>query len=1076
MSVLAERADQLEEAEKFALRATELAPATPSNWNQLAVARTQQGKHVSARAALQEALRIQPNYAVGYNNMGEVSKSLGLVTEATEAYRKAIETAPDFDKARSNLLMSLLYRCDLSANDIIEEHRRLGRWWSEKHLPYHRHTKLPDAARRIKVGYVSPDLREHAVSRFFEPLLASHDRKQFELFLYSECPIVDSVGNRLRTFGDNWRCTWTVPTEQVVQQIEQDGIDILIDLGGHTRNNRLDVFAMKPAPIQVTYLGYPSITGLQSIDYRFTDAQLDPTDEHPETGNAERLVRLAHGYASFRPPAEAPAVVSSPSQQSGYICLGSHHPILKLNDELLRTWQRLLRRLPTARLVFFRSEFKGDVADRLRALLAQHAFPLDRVELRAVSTNPTEYLQQYADIDIILDSFPHNGHTMTCEALWMGVPVVTCRGDRPASRLSSSVLTALGLPELVTSTTDEYIQRVVDLANSEPRRTMLRRALRGLMEERLDSKRWIAGLEDALHHVWRHWCSHQPAGTSQPSAPVTTQALSAAELSLLGQEHESAGRLQEALTHYEAASQLEPWIADHALRIGNLLTATNRFEEAERNYRGAVAVDPTCFPAWAMLGQNLADRGHLERASQAYDRALSLDPRSKLRIIRACLLPHIYSSQESVANYRKQLTEGLRELHAVGVTVDPSQEIIPNFFLLAYQGGDVLELQKAFADLFQPPKRYRECPKKTGTPNRRIRVGLLSEYFCNHTIGTLNRGLVEHLNRDRFDVTVISLSATQDETAQHYRTRADRYVTVGSDLTRTIDTLRDLQLDILCFTDIGMSCLGLTLACLRFAPVQCVLWGHPLTTGFPTIDYFLSGKQYETPEADRHYTERLVRLDGLQTCYPRPNPPGSKGREHFGLPTGANLYGCLQTLFKYHPEFDAILGGILRRDPKGLLVVLEGRHAMWKESLIQRWSHSMPDVVDRIRFIPPVPRQDFLALSQTVDVLLDSIQFGGGNTTFEALAVGTPVVTWPSPYLRSRLASGIYRYMDWLECVADSAESYVEIATRLGTDPVERQRVGRIIVERSSVLFEDIASIRAFEVFFQQAFDERCQE
>lgn len=1074
MSVLAERADQLEEAENFARRATEFGPEVPSSWNQLAVVQTQRGKHVAARAALQEALRIQPAYAVGYNNLGEVLKSLGLIAEATEAYGKAIEIAPDFAKARSNLLMSLLYRSDISAKDLVAEHARLGRWWSEKYQPRHNHSNLPEPARRIRVGYVSADLREHAVSRFFEPLLASHNRERFELFLYSECPIVDSVGDRLRKLGDNWRCTWTVSTEQVAQQIEQDGIDILVDLCGHTRNNRLDVFAMKPAPIQVTYLGYPSITGLQTIDYRFTDSLLNPPENDPQDGNAEQLVRLAHGYASFQPPDTSPPVADSPSQRTGYVCLGSHHPIVKLNDAVLKCWQGLLQRLPAARLVFFRSELKDDVADRLQALLDEHAFPQDRVELRAVSTNPAEYLHQYADIDIILDSFPHNGHTMTCEALWMGVPVVTLCGDRPASRLSSSVLTALGLTDLVATTPDQYIQTVVELANDEPHRFMLRRKLRGLMRDRLQAKPWISGLEDALQDVWQQWCSDHTDDSAKQSAPTPTRALTAEELSSLGQQHESAGRVQEAMTHYEAASQQEPWVAEHALQIGNLLTATNRFAEAERSYRGAVAVDPTCFPAWAMLGQNLADRGHIERASQAYDRALSIDPRSKLKIIRACLLPHIYDSKDSVIEYRRQLTEGLRELHAEGVTVDPSREIVPNFFLLAYQGGDVLELQKSFADLFQPPEQYRQCPVKSGSSGRRIRVGILSEYFCNHTIGTLNRGLIEHLDREQFEVTVISLSAVQDETSQHYRKCADHYVTVGSDLPRTINAIRELQLDILCFADIGMSCLGLTLACLRFAPVQCVVWGHPLTTGLPTVDYFLSGKLYETSEADRDYTEQLVRLDGLQTSYPRPTLLAPKSREHFGLPANANLYGCLQTLFKYHPEFDSILGDILRRDPNGLLVILEGRHAKWKESLIQRWSQSMPDVIDRVRFIPPVPRHDFLALCQTVDVLLDTIQFGGGNTTFEAMAVGTPVVTWPSPYLRSRLALGIYRHMDWMECVADSAENYVEIATRFGTNPEERQRASNTIAERSQTLFEDMASIRAFEKFFQQAYEEHC--
>ncbi|MEQ9379391.1 MAG: tetratricopeptide repeat protein [Pirellulales bacterium] len=1074
MSGLAERANRLEEAERYARLATECSPNEPTGWNQLAVVLMQRSAHAEARQALQEALRIQPDYVIGYNNLGEVLKSLGLIVEASDAYRKAIEIEPDFAAARSNFLISLLYRSDLGPHDIADEHRLLARWWSEKYPAIPAHSNTPDADRRLKVGYVSPDFREHAVSRFFEPLLASHDRDRFELFLYSECPIVDAVGDRLRQFGDHWRCTWNVPTKQVVEQIQQDGVDILVDLSGHTRNNRLDVFAMRPAPVQVTYLGYPSITGLETIDYRFTDSQLDPDNGGSEVVSTEKLVRLSHGYANFQPPLDAPEVVNVPSRHRGYVCLGSHHPIVKLHDGLLNCWVQLLQRLPTARLVFFRSELTGDVAGQLHALLDRHGFPMDRVEVRAVSATPADYLRQYADIDIILDSFPHNGHTMTCEALWMGVPVVTLRGDRPAGRLSSSVLHSLGLFELVAATPEEYLQTVVELAGDEPRRIALRQRLRGLLQEQAERKQWIRGFEGALQDVWRTWCDDRAVHSSSAAALPPNDIPSASELSSLGLQHERAGRIDDALTCYEAASRQEPWIAEYPLQMGNLYTATHRFAEAERSYRGAVAVEPTCFPAWAMLGQNLADQGHLERANHAFDRALSVEPRNKLKILRACLLPHIYPSQESVAEYRQKLTEGLRELHDEGVTVDPSREIVPNFFLLAYQGGDVLDLQKSFADFFQPPEGYRQCPKRSGSAGRRIRVGILSEYFCNHTIGTLNRGLVEHLDRKRFEVTVVSLSAAQDETAQRYRRCADHFVTVGSDLPRTIETVRELQLDILCFADIGMSCMGLTLACLRFAPVQCVIWGHPLTTGLPTIDYFLSGQLYETPDADLHYTERLVRLSGLQTCYPRPELSAPKGREHFGLPVDANLYGCLQTLFKFHPDFDAVLAGILRRDPHGLLVLLEGRHASWQASLMQRWAETMPDVIDRIRFMPAVPRHVFLALCETVDVLLDTIQFGGGNTTFEALAVGTPVVTWPSPYLRSRLALGIYRHIDWLECVADSVDNYIDIAVRLGTNPTARHEAKKALVEHSEGLFENVASVHAFEQFFQQAFEGSC--
>ncbi len=529
--------------------------------------------------------------------------------------------------------------------------------------------------------------------------------------------------------------------------------------------------------------------------------------------------------------------------------------------------------------------------------------------------------------------------------------------------------------------------------------------------------------------------------------------------------------MNEALAAYQGAMRMEPWVGDHGLRIGNLLTAMNRTEEAERQYRQAVAVDPNCFPAWAMLGQTYANQGRMEPAEFHYQRALQVRPDPKVKIVLGSLLPPIYRSVEEITLWQARLRERLGQLHAAGVSVDPTREAIPNLFMLAYQGGNVRDIQQSFATLFKPPTETLVCRPKPSADGR-IRVGIISEYFCNHTIGTLNRGLAQHLDRHKFQLTVISAAGSDDETAQHYRRCADRFVAIPKGVPQARAAMKDLDLDILFFTDIGMSCLTLALACTRHAPVQCVTWGHPLTTGLPTMDYFLSGELYETPEADAHYTEKLVRLSGLQTCYPRPDQFGTRrSREDFGLPADKRLYGCPQTLFKFHPEFDPILANILRRDPQGLLVMIEGKHRQWNHWIRERWQATMPDVADRIYFLPAIPRGDFLTLSKIVDVLLDPLHFGGGNTTLEALAVGTPVVTWPTPFLRARLAYGMYRHMGWMDGVADSGEQYVDKAVRLGSDPDANRGARKAIAENCSVLFDHVPSVRAFESFFTEAFE-----
>ena len=247
-----------------------------------------------------------------------------------------------------------------------------------------------------------------------------------------------------------------------------------------------------------------------------------------------------------------------------------------------------------------------------------------------------------------------------------------------------------------------------------------------------------------------------------------------------------------------------------------------------------------------------------------------------------------------------------------------------------------------------------------------------------------------------------------------------------------------------------------------------MLWGHPQTTGIPTIDYFLSGEELDTADGQQAYTEQLVRLRGLQTYYHRPQRKDPvRDRAYFKLPSTANLYGCPQALFKFHPEFDEVLERILQSDSAGLLVVIEGNYRQWTELLKNRWRDSMPDVFDRIRFLPRMSRNDFLHLTALCDVLLDPLHFGGGNSSFEAMAAGTPVVTLPSDLLRGRITRAQYKMMDLLECVVDSKEHYATLANRLGTDADFRQDTSRKIKDAAPSLFENSDSIRAIEEFLE---------
>jgi predicted O-linked N-acetylglucosamine transferase (SPINDLY family) len=265
-----------------------------------------------------------------------------------------------------------------------------------------------------------------------------------------------------------------------------------------------------------------------------------------------------------------------------------------------------------------------------------------------------------------------------------------------------------------------------------------------------------------------------------------------------------------------------------------------------------------------------------------------------------------------------------------------------------------------------------------------------------------------------------------------------------------------------------------TLALTRLAPVQCATWGHPVTSGIESVDYFISADALEPQGSEDQYTEKLVRLPHLAVYYYRPQAAGAASRASFGLPDDATLYGCPQSLYKFHPEFDAILAGVLRGDPKGLLVLLKGNHPEWEQRLMQRFGQTMPDCVSRVRWIPRQDRAGYLNLMSCFDVSLDPIHFGGGNTSYEALALGVPIVTLPSGMLRGRLTYAMYKQMNLMDCAVDSPQQYIETALRLGMDRDFRQQMSEKIRSAGALIFENRACVDDLEAFFREVGRRTC--
>jgi predicted O-linked N-acetylglucosamine transferase (SPINDLY family) len=528
-------------------------------------------------------------------------------------------------------------------------------------------------------------------------------------------------------------------------------------------------------------------------------------------------------------------------------------------------------------------------------------------------------------------------------------------------------------------------------------------------------------------------------------------------------------QLSQAIQLLQRAATARPQSAEIWNHLGNALQDARQQEQALDCYRRAASADPKFGPALQNLGYVLVAQGHVDAGIQYLEQAQIVKPLDVNYALIATALPVVYESLEDLETRRKRLVKGVESLVERGISIDTTSTLIPTNFFAVYQGENDKSLHANLGRVYRGVDATQGRPR--GTPRERIRIGFLSAYFRDHTIGRLNLGRIQHLLRDQFEVVVLSVGKHDGEMAQAFARAADKFVTVSREPRAARQLIADEQLDILFFTDIGMDALTYTLAFSRMAPIQCTTWGHPVTTGSPTIDYFISSELLELPTADDHYTENLVRLATLATYYVRPQLSGpTKSRADFNLPEARHLYVCPQTLFKFHPAFDPILAEILRRDPDGELVLLEGRTTNWTRLLQSRFERTMPDVAARIRWLAQVPNEDFLQLLALADVVLDPIHFGGGNSSYEALAVGSPIVTLPGELLRSRITQALYAKMGSgaspdvdqarsLGLVAGSAAEYVENAVALATNPSRRAAAREWIRSNAHKLFEDVNEV-----------------
>ncbi|HEY8746403.1 MAG TPA: tetratricopeptide repeat protein [Tepidisphaeraceae bacterium] len=538
LGVSLHRVGRFEQAIEAFTRATELQAGRAESFHQLAYTLRERGRLDEGMVAARRAIALDANHADAHNNLGIILCEKGLIDEAADAFRQAIVLRNEFGGAYNNLgnalkdtgeiegaiacyrqaarfdphtrvaenlLYSLHFHPGYDAKQLADEHAAWNQAYARPlagQIIPNDNERSPD--RRLRVGYVSMDLREHPVGRFLLPLLKHHDHSAFEIFCYTDLARPDAVTEKLKNASDAWRTTTGLSDEALAKVIREDRIDILVDLAMHMDGTRMLTFARKPAPVQVTYLAYCSTTGLETIDYRLTDPFLDPPGID-ESIYSEKSVRLAHTYWCYEPPATAPGVAPLPAATKGHVTFGSLNNFGKVSRAALSVWMEIMGKVPGSELIIHAGE--GAHRERVQGDFAQAGISPDRIHF--VSRIPiSQYMHQYNSVDIALDTFPYPGGTTTCDAFYMGVPVITLAGPTAATRGGVSILSNVGLTELIADSKERYVQIGVELAGDLSRLAELRSTMRDRMSRSalMDGAGFARDVEREYREMWKAWC------------------------------------------------------------------------------------------------------------------------------------------------------------------------------------------------------------------------------------------------------------------------------------------------------------------------------------------------------------------------------------------------------------------------------------------------------------------------------------------------------------------------------------------------------------------------------------------
>jgi len=904
----------------------------------------------------QQAYELDPDKPEYLHAYLRCVRDIGDVKECVRLLEQAIALAPEHCGLEFQLLWNINYLPGYDRAYLFERAKQ----WGQRHVgglsDAVAHSNPQSLTRALKVGIVSADFKENSAMTFYEPALAAINRETFTLYAYSNVETPTEGTERFKVLLDVFRDIHEISDFELASQIRCDGIDILIVFGGQCLGNRMGVVAHEPAPIQVDWGALCSL-GLPQIGYRLTDKLFDPPDT--QRYHLEELVYLSPGYVTYRPPPDSPPVTALPARSNGHITFGSFNNHLKINDQVLDMWALILLQVPDARMVL---KFPQAHDPGTRRFMAQRfkAHGIDPRRIRFWGRNDyAEHLRCLGQVDLLLDTFPFNGHRTTLEGIWMGVPTITLAGTTSVSRAGLAVMKRLGLDTaFVARSPRAYVDRACAYARHWDELARLRSTLRDrlLASSICDSQGFARNLEEAFRYIWKQYCAKQDQGVTAPE-DVSASA-QADDRELLGQAALARGSYLRTLTQ----------------DAGHLKCSLGREKNPE---------------AWAHMAKTVQrDPGRVSRARTYWQRASELAP-DNMAYVQA------YASSVRDAG-----------------DVEKCMEIIERGMARAPQAGD-LEFQWLQHANYLPGyervylsqrakqwcaqhmaripgfTQYHSFPPLSG----RLKLGLVSGDFYENSPMACYEPALGALNRDAFALYAYSNVQTPDVGTARFATLFDTFRDIHqiSDQDMAAQVHQD-GIDIL--IAFGGHCQGNRLRVLAYqpAPIQ-VDWGALAGLGFPQIDYRITDEVVDPPDMQRHHLEEIVYLSGgvPRFCPPAESPPVAP------LPAQSKGYMTFGS-FNHHVKInDQVLGmwtQILQRIPDARLALkFSGADDPGVRKRLKQKFQSHGIALDRIQFFGTSPHFDHLRLLGQVDLLLDCYPFNGYRTALEGLWMGVPTLT-----------------------------------------------------------------------------------